>query len=496
MNKTERFSASDPLAGLFRGRVVASRSAACRTGWRAASSRGSRRAEGTLLFVARDARRLAHGGDGARLLRARHPDADLPGLGQPALRPRLAQCRGLRRADERAARAAAAARGPARRLHHRQRHRPARAGPRERRARAPGGAAAGNVVADGAARRSWLETNGFDRTATVREVGEYAVRGGIVDLWAPGTRGADPPRFLRRHAGDDPPLRSGDASARPARSPRLDLVPASEVMLTEETISRFRQNYRAAFGAVTGDDPLYEAVSEGRRFAGMEHWLPLLLRAAGDAVRLPAGRAGRRRPPGRGGDRRPARAGARPLRGAARRRRRRAPAPAPRPTSRSRPRRSISRATSGARCSPTAGTRASRPSRSPRRAGRRSTWAGAPAAPSPPSAPPATSTSSTRWSRMSAALQKAGTQGGARLLERGRARPPRPGARRPRPDSAEAGRELARRCRRCRRTRRARRAAARDRLRDARPRRHRRPGHPRRPPRPRRAASASAPPTR
>ena len=46
------------------------------------------------------------------------------------------------------------------------------------------------------------------------------------------------------------------------------------MVLTEETISRFRQNYRAAFGAVTGGDPLYEAVSEGRRFAGMEHWLP------------------------------------------------------------------------------------------------------------------------------------------------------------------------------------------------------------------------------
>ena len=55
----------------------------------------------------------------------------------------------------------------------------------------------------------------------------------------------------------------------------LDLVPMSEVQLTTETIRRFRQAYVAAFGAQTRGDTLYEAVSEGRRHAGMEHWLPL-----------------------------------------------------------------------------------------------------------------------------------------------------------------------------------------------------------------------------
>ena len=29
------------------------------------------------------------------------------------------------------------------------------------------------------------------------------------------------------------------------------------------------------FGAVTGKDPLYESVSNGRRYPGIEHWLPL-----------------------------------------------------------------------------------------------------------------------------------------------------------------------------------------------------------------------------
>ena len=55
----------------------------------------------------------------------------------------------------------------------------------------------------------------------------------------------------------------------------LDLVPISEFQLVTETIRRFRMGYVAAFGAPERDDLLYEAVSEGRRHPGMEHWLPL-----------------------------------------------------------------------------------------------------------------------------------------------------------------------------------------------------------------------------
>ena len=54
----------------------------------------------------------------------------------------------------------------------------------------------------------------------------------------------------------------------------MSLQAMSEVALTPETISRFRRSYIEAFGAPSRDDGLYAAVSEGRRFAGMEHWLP------------------------------------------------------------------------------------------------------------------------------------------------------------------------------------------------------------------------------
>src|SRR5580704_6015488 len=120
----------------------------------------------------------------------------------------------------------------------------------------------------------WLELNGFVRTATVREAGEYAVRGGIIDLYAPGM--AEPVRL--DFFGDTlESIRSFDPESQRTTDQlhALDLVPVAEFQLTTETIRRFRLGYVEAFGAPTPDDQLYHAVSEGRRHIGQEHWLPL-----------------------------------------------------------------------------------------------------------------------------------------------------------------------------------------------------------------------------
>ena len=121
---------------------------------------------------------------------------------------------------------------------------------------------------------NWLELNGFSRASTVRESGEYAVRGGILDLFAPGM---DMPVRLDFFGDALETIRTFDAQTQRSEMPmhKLDLVPVSELQLITETIRRFRTGYVAEFGAATPDDLLYEAVSEGRRYPGMEHWLPL-----------------------------------------------------------------------------------------------------------------------------------------------------------------------------------------------------------------------------
>jgi transcription-repair coupling factor (superfamily II helicase) len=123
----------------------------------------------------------------------------------------------------------------------------------------------------------WLELNGFNRAATVREAGDYAVRGGIVDLFAPGM---DAPVRLDFFGDTLESIRSFDPETQRTASElhALDLVPVAEFALTSDTIRAFRTGYVAEFGAAAPDDALYEAVSEGRKHAGMEHWLPLFHR--------------------------------------------------------------------------------------------------------------------------------------------------------------------------------------------------------------------------
>jgi len=121
---------------------------------------------------------------------------------------------------------------------------------------------------------AYLASNGYNRTGTVREPGEFAVRGGIVDIYPSGF---ELPVRLDMFGDTLDAIRSFDAATQRTvgQLKGLDLVPASEVHLDDEAIRRFRAAYVATLGAVTGDDPLYEAVSEGRKHAGMEHWLPL-----------------------------------------------------------------------------------------------------------------------------------------------------------------------------------------------------------------------------
>lgn len=121
---------------------------------------------------------------------------------------------------------------------------------------------------------AWLEGHGFFRSATVREAGEYAVRGGILDLYPAGQ-----PEPLRLDFFGDTleSIRRFDPETQRTvgQQPRLELVATSELILNPEAIGRFRVAYVELFGAAKRDDLLYQSVTEGRRTAGVEHWLPL-----------------------------------------------------------------------------------------------------------------------------------------------------------------------------------------------------------------------------
>ncbi|MGZ8310812.1 MAG: transcription-repair coupling factor [Allosphingosinicella sp.] len=119
-----------------------------------------------------------------------------------------------------------------------------------------------------------LQANGYSRTDTVADAGEYAVRGGLVDLFPSGEEQALRLDFF----GDEiESVRRFDPATQRTieRIDGFTLLPASETLLDEDSVKRFRSSYRELFGATATGDPLYQAVSDGRRIAGIDHWLPL-----------------------------------------------------------------------------------------------------------------------------------------------------------------------------------------------------------------------------
>lgn len=120
----------------------------------------------------------------------------------------------------------------------------------------------------------FLIGRGYNRAETVREPGEFAVRGGIVDIYPAGE--GEPVRLdmfgdevenIRRF--DPATQRSGE------RLDRLVLRAVGEFALDDASIARFRTGWRDLFGQGAADDAIYQAVSEGRRHPGLEHFLPL-----------------------------------------------------------------------------------------------------------------------------------------------------------------------------------------------------------------------------
>ena len=124
---------------------------------------------------------------------------------------------------------------------------------------------------------AFLNTHGYRHAGTVREPGEFAVRGGIIDIFPTGM---EAPQRLDFFGDELERIRSFDPMTQRSSSghKRIILRPVSEVILSPETITLFRDQYRRLFGTRASGDPLYEAISAGHSHNGMEHWLPLFHR--------------------------------------------------------------------------------------------------------------------------------------------------------------------------------------------------------------------------
>lgn len=124
---------------------------------------------------------------------------------------------------------------------------------------------------------TFLAARGYIRATTVNEPGDFAVRGGLLDVWPSGA--AEPLRL--DFFGDEvDSIRAFEPiSQRTTHTVgALQLIPANELDFSPDAIKRFRLAYVERFGTVMDDDPIYEAASEGRRAPGIDHWMPLFFK--------------------------------------------------------------------------------------------------------------------------------------------------------------------------------------------------------------------------
>ena len=102
----------------------------------------------------------------------------------------------------------------------------------------------------------YLTINGYVRSGTVRERGEFAIRGGLIDLFPPTAK--EPVRL--DFFGDTlESIRTFDADTQLSvmKKSSFELVAMSEIQLNDAGIKRFRETYVRTFGATTRDDALY-----------------------------------------------------------------------------------------------------------------------------------------------------------------------------------------------------------------------------------------------
>ena len=119
-----------------------------------------------------------------------------------------------------------------------------------------------------------LIANGYLYVDKVINPGEYAMRGGIIDLFP---MGSIVPYRIDFFDNEIDSIRTFDADTQRSLYPvnEIKLLPAKECPLDDSGITAFRQNYREKFEGDPSRSKIYKAISKGIPFAGMEWYLPL-----------------------------------------------------------------------------------------------------------------------------------------------------------------------------------------------------------------------------
>lgn len=126
--------------------------------------------------------------------------------------------------------------------------------------------------------RRQLEKAGYRCVEQVREHGEFAVRGAIIDLYPMGSH--IPYRIdLFDDEIDSIRTFSPETQRSLEKIEKIALLPAKEFPTGEEAIELFRQQWRSQFSGNPLNCPLYQDISEGIYSPGIEYYFPFFVKA-------------------------------------------------------------------------------------------------------------------------------------------------------------------------------------------------------------------------
>ena len=120
----------------------------------------------------------------------------------------------------------------------------------------------------------FLNNSGYKRVQTVREFGEFSIRGSILDVFPVGNQSAFRIDFIGENIES---IKTMDPLTQRSKDKISDfnIYSSNEFILNEKNIENFRKRFRTKNGAAGINSLFYENISAGMKFNGIEHFLPL-----------------------------------------------------------------------------------------------------------------------------------------------------------------------------------------------------------------------------
>lgn len=116
----------------------------------------------------------------------------------------------------------------------------------------------------------------YENVPQVESVGQFAVRGSLLDLWSPGR---ETPIRVDFFDDEIDSLRCFDAVSQTSISnlETITVLPTREFVINPSVIESFRQGFRLQLSSAADEVPVYQKISSGIIAEGIEYYLPLLL---------------------------------------------------------------------------------------------------------------------------------------------------------------------------------------------------------------------------